>query len=162
VNTCVFSPCRSYRYTLKHRWDELMPERVVMWIGLNPSTADESALDPTLRRVKAFSAAWGFNAFVMTNLFAFRATDPKDMMRAVDPIGPENDRHLIETMRACEGAVVAAWGNGGRFNVRTGEVVPLLQRDGARVMCLGLTGEGFPRHPLYVAGGTPLQTFNLG
>lgn len=161
MNTCVFSPCRAYRYTLKHRWDEIMPERAVMWIGLNPSTADEANLDPTLRRVKAFSTAWGFNAFVMTNLFAFRATDPRDMMRAEDPIGPENDRHLVETMQACGGVVVAAWGNGGRFRVRTAEVVPLLQKHGATVSCLGLTGEGYPRHPLYVAGATPLQSFIL-
>ena len=77
-NICAFSPDRVYRYTLLHSWaDMLSPElKTIAWIALNPSTADENQLDPTLRRIRVFSAAWGYNSFMMLNAFAFRATDP--------------------------------------------------------------------------------------
>lgn len=157
-NLCQFSPCRRYRYTLRHRWDELMPEASVMWIGLNPSTADENQLDPTLRRVRAFSAGWGFTSFVMTNLFAFRATDPRDMMEEQDPVGPENDRHLLETARRCS-LVVAAWGVHGVHLERARQVGRLLA--GPNLVCLGTTKDGHPRHPLYVAGDTILIPYKI-
>ena len=96
-NICAFSPDRVYRYTLLHSWaDMLSPElKTIAWIALNPSTADENQLDPTLRRIRGFSAAWGYNSFMMLNAFAFRATDPKEMERAADPNGPENDAYLL-------------------------------------------------------------------
>ncbi len=74
--------------------DPLLPLRRIMWIGLNPSTADEQQLDPTLRRIRGFSQAWGFTAFVMTNVFAFRATVPADMKAQADPVGQDNDYWL--------------------------------------------------------------------
>lgn len=155
-NFCHFSTDRKYRYLLEHVFDPLLPLRRVMWIGLNPSTADEQQLDPTLRRIRAFSKAWGYTSFVMTNLFAFRATKPEDMYMADDPVGPENDWALSSWARQCDG-IVAAWGSGqlnGRFLFRSGEVRRVLAATGVDVMCVGTTRDGFPRHPLYVAGKT--------
>jgi hypothetical protein len=124
-NQCEFSACRRYRYSLEHVFEPILPLRRVMWIGLNPSTADEQDLDPTLRRIRAFSAAWGFTAFVMTNIFAFRATDPRDMKLAEDPIGPENDATLYRMSQACD-AIVACWGAHGAFNARGIQVRTML------------------------------------
>lgn len=94
-NPCRFSPCRKYRYFLTHQWDGLFGWREIAFIGLNPSTADESQLDPTLRRIRGFCLSWGFNTFHMLNLFAFRSPDPRSLRSIADPVGPENDSVLL-------------------------------------------------------------------
>lgn len=161
MNACEFSPCRRFRYSLEHSWDELMPRRRIMWVGLNPSTADEQDLDPTLRRIRAFSQAWGFNAFVMTNLFAFRATDPRDMLAERDPVGIDNDWHLKQTAHRC-GAVVACWGAHGSHLERDHAVVALLADNlSAPLQCLGHNRDGSPCHPLYLPRETPLRPFEM-
>jgi hypothetical protein len=85
MNECEFSPCRRWRYVLTHRFDGDMfgsGNGRVVWICLNPSTADEQRLDPTIRRIRAFSKVWGFSSFSVLNLFGWRATKPSDMFRA--------------------------------------------------------------------------------
>lgn len=150
MNECRFSPDRIYRYTLLHRWDELAMERQrVMWCGLNPSIADEQQLDPTLRRVRGFSTAWGFNEFVMTNLFAYRATSPRDMLLHHAPIGPENDDAIRESSTHCA-MVIACWGNHGNHLARDVTVMKLLDGIGMRVFCLARNHDGSPAHPLYL------------
>jgi hypothetical protein len=105
--SAIFSDCRSYRYALWREWSDT--KKFVMFIGLNPSTADEYTDDPTIRRCIGFTKDLGFSAMVMTNLFAFRATKPEDMKASPNPIGKENDKYLIEI--ANEAAIViAAWG----------------------------------------------------
>lgn len=118
-----------------------------MFVGLNPSTADETNDDPTIRRCIGFAKAWGFSGLVMTNLFAFRATDPKDMKRAADPVGTENDETLVK-LAACCGLVVAAWGAHGSYRGRDREVRALLPN----LHYLKLTKDGHPSHPLYLPG----------
>lgn len=141
-NTAELSPCRRYRYALWRTWDETLPR--VMFIGLNPSTADETVDDPTLRRTMDFARRWGYGGVGNGNLFAFRATEPRDMMAAPDPVGPDNDAWLRRL--ADEAAlVVAAWGNGGAFMDRSAAVRGLL--DGLH--CLKLNASGEPAHPLY-------------
>jgi hypothetical protein len=115
-----------------------------------PSTADETADDPTIRRCIGFAKRWGYGGLVMLNLFAFRATDPRDMRAAADPIGPDNDWHLTHSPAAL---IVAAWGAGGTFMDRDRAVRAIL---GDRLMALGHTNHGQPRHPLYVRGDTEL------
>lgn len=162
TNTCTFSPCRQYRYTLEHVIDPMQHEyspRRIMWIGLNPSTADEQQLDPTLRRIRRFSADWGYTAFVMTNLFAYRATDPRDMMAAANPVGPENNMRLLKTAGAVE-TIVAAWGAHGRFMDREKTVRRMLASVGDSIHCLALTKRGQPKHPLYIGAATKLKPFN--
>ena len=88
-NDCIFSADRRYRFVLKHTWEPLFPPKLCTWIGLNPSIADETQLDPTLRRIRAFSAAWGYNGFIMTNLFGLVSTDPDQLYgeRSLHPPG---------------------------------------------------------------------------
>lgn len=148
----ILSPCRNYRYTLWRNVDSLNDDGYAMFIGLNPSTADAVLDDPTIRRGMAFAKAWGYGALCMTNLFAFRATKPTDMLAAVDPIGPENDKHLVELARGA-GVVVAAWDTNGTHLGRdqaVRAVVPNLH-------CLRKTQAGHPGHPLYLPGNlTPM------
>ncbi|HUJ45239.1 MAG TPA: DUF1643 domain-containing protein [Opitutaceae bacterium] len=151
-NECVFSPDRRYRYTLIHRWDELLdPGRGIAWICLNPSTADERQLDPTLRRIRDFSAAWGYAFFVMLNLFAWRATDPAAMKAAVDPIGPDNDPWIDHWGTRAE-RIIVGWGEHGAHRGRDRQVLARL--DPRKTFCLGRNASGQPRHPLYVARRT--------
>ena len=157
-NECVFSPDRRYRYTLVHRWDELLdPGRGVAWICLNPSTADEHQLDPTLRRIRDFSAAWGYAFFVMLNLFAWRATDPAAMKAAADPVGPDNDRWISHWNTRVD-RIMIGWGEHGAHLGRDRQVLARL--DPGRTFCLGRNASGQPRHPLYVARRTrPVSVF---
>ncbi len=146
-NHCEFSSCRRYRYVLIHRWDELFDGgKLIMWIGLNPSTADEQQLDPTLRRIARFSRDWGYDGFVMGNIFGYRATLPADMRTQEDPNGPDNDRWLLEMAGRCE-KVVAAWGAHGAYRDRGSDVARLLGK--VPLYCVNQTKEGHPIHPLY-------------
>ena len=141
------SPCRRYRYSLWRTWRGLLPEAAgyAMFVGLNPSTADETNDDPTIRKCIAFAQAWGYEGLCMTNLFAFRATEPARMMAADDPVGPENDRTLV-ALAATAGVVVAAWGVSGAFRGRHNQVRSMLPR----LHYLRLTKDGHPGHPLYL------------
>lgn len=141
-NTC-FSPCRTYRYALWREW--IGGSGYAMFVGLNPSTADEMLDDPTIRRCIAFAKSWGYAALCMTNLFAYRATEPKDMMAVADPVGPGNDAFL-QALAPEAGVVVAAWGAHGTFGGRDQEVRRLLPA----LHCLALTKDGHPGHPLYL------------
>ena len=155
-NTCVFSPNREFRYTLHHRWDELFADaRYVMFCGLNPSTADESELDPTLRRVRGFTSREGFSSFVMTNLFAYRATDPAAMLAHHAPVGPENDHWIQETARQAT-LIVAAWGADGGHLGRDSAVISILAGVGKPIYCLGHTTNKKPLHPLYLPASAAL------
>ena len=139
----ILSDDRVYRYSLWREW--IGGEGYVMFIGLNPSTADETLDDPTIRRCVGFAKAWGFSALCMANLFAFRATKPKVMKQASDPVGKDNDKWL---RHLCDGAslVIAAWGTDGSYLARDRKVCNLL----GAMDCLGVTKDGYPRHPLYL------------
>ncbi|HCY87459.1 MAG TPA: hypothetical protein DHV36_20160 [Desulfobacteraceae bacterium] len=142
--SAIFSPCRKYRYTLERIWDEKKPP--AMFIGLNPSTADEEKDDPTVRRCISFSRIWGYGGLIMTNLFAFRATDPKEMIIQKGSVWVDNDRHLKECA-AHAGIVVAAWGNHGQHLHRAYNFVRAY--GGQCICCLKLTTCKEPSHPLY-------------
>jgi hypothetical protein len=142
----VFSPCKKYRYTLWRLWADSPP---AMFLLLNPSTADEVKNDPTVERCERRARAMGFGGLVVCNLFAIRATDPRVMKRDLAPVGPENDRSILEHARQA-GMVIAGWGTHGA-HLRRGELVRhLLKSNGIALHCLELTKEGHPKHPLYV------------
>jgi hypothetical protein len=138
------SECRRYRYVLWRVWDGSLPK--VMFVGLNPSTADETRDDPTIRRCVRFSREWRYGGVCMLNLFAYRATKPEELRKARDPVGPENDMILKEYARRA-GMVVACWGNHGALYGRNQQVIGLLPR----MLCFGTTARGEPRHPLYLS-----------
>lgn len=152
----IFSPCRAYRYTLWREFDLDQRGGYAMFIGLNPSTADEVQDDPTIRRCIGFAKRWGYGALCMTNLFAYRAIDPLDMKRHPHPVGPENEQHLVRCA-AEAGVVVAAWGTHGYFMARGREVSTMLDD----LHCLGVTKDGSPKHPLYLPKNAELRTFGL-
>lgn len=146
----LFSPCRQYRYTLHRIWSEKKP--FVMFVGLNPSTADERKNDPTVTRCIKFASDWGYGGMVMMNIFAYRSTNPQILYKLEDPVGDEND-HYIAKIAGEAGLIVTAWGNHGAHKGRGDEVLSMLMAmDGAsgKVHHLGLTGEGQPKHPLYL------------
>jgi hypothetical protein len=148
--SAVISPCTLYRYRLFRRWG-LGP--VCTFIMLNPSTADGKLDDPTIRRCVGFAKREGCGALLVVNLFAFRATEPDDLLLADDPFGPDGVQHLREAVEETRGPVVAAWGAwaGAR---EPGKVIA--DRFHGRLVCLGTTKDGSPRHPLYVRADAPL------
>lgn len=150
-STAVFSPCRVYRYTLRRVWDEALPS--VVFVGLNPSTADETLDDPTVRRCIGFARDWGFGTCVVTNIFAFRSTDPRGLLEIDDPVGPRNN-HWIRRECAAAALVVAAWGVHGTLHERGAAVLRIMPPPHSPPHCLGMTKEGFPRHPLYLSKAT--------
>jgi hypothetical protein len=151
MNQCIFSHDRLYRYVLNHDCTPLIcgsPRRIA-WIGLNPSTADEISLDQTLAAVRRYSKRWGFSEIVMVNLFALRATDPRDLKRCSDPIGPDNDKHLLAEVRLAE-RVIACWGDLGGLCGRDRQVCERLRDLGVALECLLTNKNGTPHHPLYL------------
>jgi hypothetical protein len=160
MNRCIFSADRLYRYVLRCQCSDAVSEapRRIAWVGLNPSTADEITLDQTLAAVCRYSRKWGFSEVVMLNLFAFRATDPLDLKRAADPIGPDNDKHLLTEVCTVE-RVIACWGEHGRFRGRDQDVSDLIMARGVAFECLLKNKTGAPHHPLYLKPGTKPKPF---
>jgi hypothetical protein len=138
----IFSKCRTYRYSLWREWDAGRGH--VLFVALNPSTADANHDDPTIRRCIGFARDWGYGAVCVANLFAFRATRPADLRAAEDPVGPDNDRHLAH-LAADAAIVVAAWGVHGRYRDRDMAVLRRLSFS----HCIATTKAGYPAHPLY-------------
>lgn len=149
------SQCGEYRYALHRTWEFTRPTCV--FVGLNPSTADGNKDDPTIRRCVRFAADWGYGGLVMLNLFAFRATNPKDMLASNDPVGSKNDNFLkMYTTSSDVKLVVAAWG-ANETNGRDVEVRKMLAERGVSLHHLGLTKNGSPKHPLYLRADTKPQ-----
>lgn len=136
-----------YRYELRRTWGD--PREVVGWIMLNPSTADASQDDPTIRRCVGFARAWGYGGIVVRNLFALRATDPSALRAHSDPVGIEND-HWLLVGRSTDLLTICAWGVHGALNGRAKQVVRSLTSGGHHLYHLGLTKGGAPKHPLYL------------
>lgn len=137
------------------------------FIMLNPSTADATVDDPTIRKCLGFCRRWGCGSLQVVNLFGIRATSPRDMMSAADPVGPRNRRAVARALRRhrCAadidpGPVVCAWGAHGGFLGQDREMIARLrQHEWVEPMCLGVTRAGHPRHPLYVRLDTPLVPY---
>ena len=142
IKSAVFSPCRKYRYSLSRTWD--INQKIILFIGLNPSTADETNEDPTIRRCLFYSSRWGFGGLIMVNLFAFRATLPKDLKNSKHPVGRDNNQFIIHAHKEAS-ITIAAWGNDGDLYNRDQEVLEIISNP----MCLKVNKTGQPAHPLY-------------
>ncbi len=158
--SAIFSPDRKHRYRLVRIWDTDKPR--LPWVMYNPSVAGEIENDPTIRRVTGFSARDGYGGLVVGNLHAFVTSDPKELMRADDPFGPESRDHLLFIIREAardQVPIICAWGRNP----------PLLQIDrwfkekaregGVKLKCLGTNYDASPKHPLYVPGSAEFKDF---
>ena len=148
----------SYRYHLTRRWafQEIGP--CGLWIMLNPSTADETKDDPTIRKCIGFGKRWGWSAFTVMNLFAARATQPRDLAIYADPVGEDTDR-LLQTAMHSGGPTVVAWGSFAQHYPERVAQVLALAPEGAELQCLGRSKQGHPRHPLMLSYDTPLERY---
>lgn len=159
-NLALLSACDKYRYTLQ-RFKNVGPGNRLIFVMLNPSTADAEVDDPTIRRCLGFTERLGFSAMEVVNLYAYRATNPKELLTAEDPIGPENkfflDEALLEISKEWGSKMICAWGNNASKE-RVAEFLGDVKSFGIDIYRLGdLTAKGMPRHPLYLKGDTPLK-----
>lgn len=155
--TAQLSPCGAYRYRLGRAW--IHPDtRPLVFVMLNPSTADADVDDATIRRCVRFAQEHAFGGIDVVNLFAYRATKPTDLRRAGYPVGPDNDQHIVEAVRGA-GAVCLVWGaNAGELE-RSQIVLPLIRAQGVEPMCLRITRSGYPQHPLMLPASCRLMPF---
>lgn len=147
ASVAEYSDCERYRYSLTRTWDAGGPKAT--FIMLNPSTATEMQNDPTVERCERRARVLGFGAFQVTNIFAWRDTDPRAMRAASDPVGPQNDRAILAAV-AWADQVVCAWGTHGAHLDRGAAVEALLRNADTPLYSLGLTRAGHPKHPLYI------------
>ncbi len=147
ASEAVYSDCERYRYRLTRVWEPA--GRRALFIMLNPSTATETQNDPTVERCERRARALGFGAFRVCNIFAFRATDPKVMRAQADPVGPENDAAISDSLSWAD-QIICAWGAHGAHLGRGQIVADLLRESGLPLYHLGLTLAGAPKHPLYI------------
>lgn len=160
----IFDPSRLYRYVLWRAWEFTLPP--MLWVMLNPSTADEFQLDPTVAKCVRYAKRWGAGGIYVCNVFAWRATDPKQLKLVDDPVGPDNDRHILDTAERIvryrdiglptSYQIVCAWGrHAGARGVEVRAMLDAQNRQifGARqhhpLVALGFNKNGSPVHPLY-------------
>lgn len=150
-----------HRYRLTRRWGD---GPALGWCMCNPSTADHTVDDPTIRRCLGFARAWGYEAIEVVNLWSWRATDPTDVLRNLaDASNPVTDTVLLEVAEVCR-TIVVAWGFSGGTpwgKERARAVLGLLSFHDAELLCLGRTNNGSPRHPLYIAKKTKPEDYTL-
>ena len=149
-----FSRCRRYRWTLTREWDST--RGTCVFIGLNPSTANQFRDDPTIRRCINYSMQWGFGKLIMVNLFAFRATNPSTMKADNHPVGKYNIKYINSACRQAD-LIIAAWGNHGFYNKQSETICRYLHD--RPVKCFEITKRGQPVHPLYQRNDAKLIAF---
>jgi len=150
----IFSDCEKYRYILTRMWDEHKSK--IVFIGLNPSTANEIKNDPTVTRMIKFAKSWRYGSISVCNLFGFRATFPEDLKKAQNPVGKENDELIIKEIKEAD-KVIAAWGNHGKFKNRSYEM--LQQIAGDNLYSFGKTNQGEPKHVLYLRNNAEISKY---
>lgn len=159
LGTCSAVIDGPYRYRLDRTWDAAKDS--VLFVMLNPSTADAAEDDPTLRRCIHFAQRERYGSLIVVNLFAWRATDPADLLKANkdgEDIAGEDSNGMINHAANNAKAIILAWGSmGGLFPERTKEVTHIVGRSGRPLWTLGTCCNGQPRHPLYLANDTKLQ-----
>lgn len=152
----VLSECGRYRYLLRRTWDHGKPR--ALFIMLNPSTADAEIDDPTIRSCMRLSRGLGYGSFEVVNVFALRATDPDELLTAVDPCGPKNEWHVEAAIGRCD-IPIYAWGAWPPAEAASVYIRNAVRSRRPAAFCFGRTKSGAPKHPLYIKSGTPLQTY---
>jgi hypothetical protein len=155
IGSAVISADGLYRYNLTRTW---APGPLVAFCLINPSTADAENPDPTLTRGIGFATRWGFGSLIYVNEFAYRSTDRLVLPKVTDPIGPENDHHVLAAAKACD-LFIVAWGADGGLNNRDRAVLDLVRGAGVVPHCLRVTKYGYPEHLLYLPGNLKPQPY---
>ncbi len=145
-----------YRYLLWREWDSNL--KTVSFIMFNPSRADAEINDPTITRCINFAKSWGYGRLEVVNLFAYRTSKPSLLKQAVEPIGKDNDRYIVEAVKRSD-KVILAWGNHGTWQKQDLYVLQLL-KNYKHLYSLGITKKGCPRHPLYLRSTIKPQMYN--
>lgn len=156
----VLSKCEKYRYQLWRQTGPYDPDnssayKFILFIGLNPSTADATLDDPTVRRLKGFAARQGYTQMALVNLYAYRSTDPKGLLNVSSPVGGMNDRYILHCAVHAD-KIVCCWGNGLIDERRSVEVrYGILKNFKHKCFVFGFTKNDQPKHPLYLSKDTP-------
>lgn len=166
-SSAIISPCGLYRYELRRVWDYSLP--IVIFIGLNPSTADGTIDDMTIKTCVRYAKRWGAGGIIMLNLFAYRSRDPRALLMVSDPIGPENDLYIRKAMVPRPVHVIAAWGAFPIAKLRAWDVDQTIRniqaasmlRDEPPLSCLAMNADGSPHHPLYLPGDTMPKPYTI-
>lgn len=155
----IFSGCGEYRYQLWRIWDDSKPK--VMFIMLNPSTADSEQDDPTIRRCIGFARSWGYGGFYVANLFAYRATDPWELVEVNNPCGDKNRWHIRQMLDKVD-KVVCAWGNKPVLKkiLKADVELELIDFAAGKLYAIDLAKDGTPKHPLYLKGDLKPKRLN--
>lgn len=159
IKTATIDETGQYRYQLGRCWVHSHPLLLVV-VMLNPSTADADQDDRTVKRCVEFAKSWGYGAIRVVNLFALRATDPRELKEHPDPVGPDNDRYL---RRATTGEqVLCAWGNHGSLFGRALQVLEMMKTQStSEFWRFAVTSKGMPKHPLYVRKDTVPEIWQI-
>lgn len=152
----VISDCGKYRYLLRRTWDHDKQRALI--IMLNPSTADAQIDDATIRSCIRLTKGLGYGSFEVVNIFGFRATDPRDLELAEEPIGPMNERIVAAAIMRCD-TIICAWGAHRMAERNSNYLLGRIRAYRPAAYCFGKTKNGSPKHPLYVKSGTELEVY---
>lgn len=157
--SAVVSPDGIYRYILRREWDD---GPCVCFVMFNPSTADATKDDATIRKCIGFAQRWGYGRMIVVNLYAVRSRDPKVVARTTGAVGPINNFWILQAAKESR-KMVFAWGCSAHMpkDKRLREIAALLKDVHTEQVCLGKGKDGSPRHPLMLAYATPLEPFSL-
>lgn len=155
-NDAVISDCGKYRYLLRRVWDHAKPR--ALFIMLNPSTADARKDDATIRSCVRLASGLGYGSIEVVNIFGWRATDPDELPKQADPMGPMNERVVAAAIVRCD-VVICAWGANAMAARKSHYLCERIRSYRPAAYCLGKTKSGAPKHPLYIKSGTPLETY---
>lgn len=156
-NDAVISDCGKYRYLLRRTWDHSKPRALL--VMLNPSTADATLDDATIRSCVRLLAGQGYGSMEVVNVYAYRATNPEELAKQSDPFGPDNERTVAAAIQRCD-VVICAWGAYLPARQHAISILNEVRAHRPASYCFGKTKAGSPKHPLYIKSGTPLEVYN--
>ena len=159
ASDAVISPCKQYRYQLRRHSDRNNRKGPALFLMLNPSTADATFDDPTIKRCRSFAESFGYSGLTVVNLYALRSTNPAELWKHPYPVGPANNTHLAQ-IAAQHKDIICAWGGNAKAE-RVAEVVKIFKQAGCTLFCLGTNLDGSPKHPLYIKADTTLMKWNF-
>ncbi len=150
----IFSEDGKYRYALWRVWSQVRP--LLLFNGLNPSTADYRRNDPTITRLVVRAAQSGYGGLLGANMYGMVTTDPKKLLEDADPVGPETDDYIHQMLELSERKALCGWGSFPAAKIRAAAMLKMIPEP----YCLGINSDGSPKHPLYIAYDVPMVKYD--